>query len=190
MGSFEGRLKPLLVEFIGGKTLSLDPSQQLDLSTWATLKAFVYEAAANYPAVVTQSERDLLMGQQHTPANVRVFLAGMDEGNRFMVQRKLVAGWRTKDSSELEYAYATTFVVGHLVVQVVGSPTSSHHAFRQGAIIRPRWCTITPPVLPKALWPGEELLTQETLEEFTNEFVPTVEERLGSSSFPPNETDS
>lgn len=184
MGSIEGRVKPLLVQFVKGNTVRLDASQQLELSAWAALKAFVYEQAAHHLTVLTQEERDLLMTQVRAPANVRVILAALDEGNHFIVQRKVVAGWRTQESPDLEYAYATTFVVGHLVVQIVGSPTSPHEAFKQTSMVRPRWQTITPPVLPEAMWPGPELLTQDTLDEFVNLFVPTVEEKLDPKTFP------
>lgn len=187
MGSLEGRVKPLLVEFIKGNTLSLSPDEQLELSAWATLKAFVYEVAANHRGVVTQHERDLLMSKLRAPANVRVFLAGLDDGKRFMVQRKVVAGYRTKESTDIEWAYATTFVVGHLVLQVLGSPTSSKHAFKQGPQIRPKWHTITPPVLPAAVWPSPLLLDESALNEFVGAFITTVDEPLDPSTLPPEE---
>jgi hypothetical protein len=184
MSELENKVKSLVVQFLEGADLRLQPSEQLDLSLWVTMKAMVFEVAAHYQGVITQQERTLLMEQQRTPANVRVVLASLDEGNHFMVRRKFVAGWRKRDSKDLEYAYATTFLLGHFVAQVVGSPTSKHHAFEQHALVRPDWQTITPPVVPHANWPTQERLSEDELEHFADTFVPNPDEELDPSTFP------
>ncbi|MGH2736569.1 MAG: hypothetical protein ACRDKZ_13395 [Actinomycetota bacterium] len=59
------------------------------MSTWATLKAFVYETAATHATVVTQEERNLLTNEQRTSERA-VFLAALDVGDHFIAQGNVV----------------------------------------------------------------------------------------------------
>jgi hypothetical protein len=183
MSTIEARLKPFLLQMIKGERVSLTMNDQLDVSLWATLKAMVAEMAGEYEAVTTQEERDLVMSQLRAPANVRVFLATLDEGNHYVLLRVYVLGQRTAATTELESAYATTFVLGHLVLQVVGSPTSQTAGLAEEGIVRPSWQTITPPVIPSATWPLATVLRTDQLEEFAQSQI-QVRHRDDSSRFP------
>jgi hypothetical protein len=165
MCNIERQLKPIILPMIRGVQVRLTPEEQLDLGTWGTLKAFVFETRGGHGPVASDEDRRILKEQGRPPANVRAFLAAHSGGNRFAVLRIRADGYK-KDSTELESASATTFVLGHLVVQVLGNPRSDYRAFQGLGVADNRSQSLVPPVAAGRLWPSPQLLDNATLDEF------------------------
>jgi hypothetical protein len=73
MSEVEARAKPVLLDLIRGRRRQLDVNTQLDLGTWATMKAYV-RVGGSGPEVSDRKSRRLLMEQRRPSANVRVLL--------------------------------------------------------------------------------------------------------------------
>jgi len=101
---------------------------------------------------------------------VRVFLAAHEDGNLFMIRRVYTVGpkcgkvhWQT--------VYATTMVLGHVVLQVLGNTHSDYRAFELGGVAHDRSQTIVPPVIGGSIWPPKDLLSDAALDDFGREFL-------------------
>jgi hypothetical protein len=174
MSEIENQMKPILKPMIEGEQVQLDLAQQIDLATWATLKAFVYERIANDPPVATQAERDLLRSQRRPPGNVRAFLACAGNGTVFGVYRAYVEGWKEKDGeSKFQRFYGTTFRLGHLLVQVIGNPDSDYRPFELPGIANDQAQTILPPV-EGSVWPPKYVLSDAAIDEFAKAHMPRI----------------
>jgi hypothetical protein len=165
MSELEVQVRPLLSQMVRGQEIQLSESDQLDIATWATLKAYVFDSAAEFPSAVTRDECQLLRGQLRPPGNVRVFLAAYESGNQFAVTRIYATG-PIGDDPRGHTAHATTFVIGHVVIQVLGNPRSQYRPYELPGIAHTHSQTINPPVIGGSSWPPRSLLTDVQLDEF------------------------
>lgn len=185
MSGIEGRTKPIILPMIRGERISLSLSDQLELATWATLKAMVYDSHAGPEAVAEPDELEIMRAQERPPATWRVSLAAQANPGLFSLRRRFVAG-QHRGSDELHLASATTFVLGHLVVQALGSPHTHHRAYTQLGIRKPKVQSIVPPIQAGAEWPLPFLGESELIEFGDADVAGSVppENRLDASTYP------
>jgi hypothetical protein len=185
MGSIEGHTKPVILPLIRGEERILSAVEQLQLGTWAALKALVYDAKAQYESLASEGDRQVMYEQRRPPANYRVSLAGHGHGGLFMVRRVFVAGWQ-HGSNAMQRAAATTFILGHLVVQTVSNPTTSYRAYAEVGTLKTSVQSIVPPIVAGARWPLP-YLDDSDLDAFAEENVAggiSPEDRLDLSTYP------
>lgn len=166
MSIVENRLKPTLVDMIQGLPMKLSQAEQMDLGFWATMKAYVFDSSGEGPSYASQEERNILRSQQRAPANVRVFLAAYAPGNMFSVHRRHAIGQRQPGDTTLESAHSTTFVLGKLVLRVLGATRTNYRAFERLGEANNRAQTIVPPMSAGAIWPPAQLLDSAALDDF------------------------
>jgi hypothetical protein len=165
MSDLEVPVKVLFAKMVRGQQVRLSEVDQLDLATWATLKAYVYDSAAAFPSAVTRAECESLKAQKQPPGNVRVFLAAYDRGNQFMVHRVYAVGPKG-DESHGHTVHCTTFVLGHVVIRVLGSQRSHYRPFEFVGVADDRSQTVYPPVIGGRVWPPDYLINDASLNEF------------------------
>jgi len=173
MSSWETPAKTLLAPMIRGQAIRLSEVDQLTLATWATIKAYVYDSATKFPSAVTKEECELLKSQQRPPGNVRVFLAAheADEFLSFMVRRVYAYGPPTQGVPLGQSFYATTFVLGHTVIQVLGNSQSKYRPFEADGSGDDRSQTILPPVIGGSEWPRPHVMSDADVEDFGRQFL-------------------
>jgi hypothetical protein len=170
MSDWEGVVKPLFTEMIRGRDINLTEVNQLNIATWATLKAYVYDSAGNFPSLVTRSECEVLKTQSRPPGNVRVFLAAHAPGNVFGITRWYATGTKAGDPLGHQ-AHATTMVLGHLVIQVLGNPRSDYRPFEFVGEAHDSSQTIDPPIVGGSIWPPKYLLDDAALDQFSKQLL-------------------
>lgn len=176
MGSWETPAKLLLAKMIRGQKLRLTEIDQLTLATWATIKAYVFDSGTQFPSAVSRAECELLKSQQRPPGNVRVFLAAHDvrEYMSFMVRRVYAYGPK-EGAPGGQGVHATTFVLGHAVIQVFGNSRSAYRPFESVGVTTDESQTILPPVIGGSTWPPRSLLDDDALDQFGRQFLRATE---------------
>lgn len=185
MSAIEGRTKPILLPMIYGQKVNLSMTDQLELATWATLKAMVYDSRAVPEPVTETDELATMRREQRPPATCRVSLAGQANPGLFSLRRRFVAG-QHKVSEELHLAAATTFVLGHLVVQTLASPHTTHRTYTQVGTRKPQVQSILPPIQAGTIWPLPYLDDAMLIEFGDADVVGNIppENQLNASTYP------
>jgi hypothetical protein len=68
----ESTLIPILTDPVLGHSAVLTTDQQVDVATWACMKAMLFEYALPAPPVFTQADREILMTQRDQGVDGRV----------------------------------------------------------------------------------------------------------------------
>lgn len=148
----------------------LTTDHQLDVATWACLKAMVFEYAWPDPPVFTQADREVLMTQLRPPASVQIRLAAIESQGQ-----PLLAFRRIYKAASGPLAICTTIVLGCVVVQVFGGPGAGEHGFRKAGGASGTFVDIFPPTFPDAAWPPAQALDDTTIEAFAHPLSPVVD---------------
>jgi hypothetical protein len=171
MSVIENNAKPLILPMITGTRVSLNPAEQLQLATWTTLKAFVFDLGGALQSVVARDHCVLLRHLHRPPATMRAYLAVYGPGNNFHAQRHFIIGQRRPGDAHLESASVTTFVLGKLVLQVLYSAISTSRPLATLGEITKTFQTLIPPVRTPPQWPATTPLDETTLGDFIEERI-------------------
>jgi len=88
-----------------------------------------------------------------------------------MSRRVYAYGPATTDLPLGQSFYASTFVLGHTVIQVLGSSQSKYQPFAADGSGDDRSQTILPPIIGGSDWPRPHLLNDAEVEEFGRQFL-------------------
>ncbi|MFF7477085.1 hypothetical protein [Streptomyces sp. NPDC008092] len=78
MCDLEGVVKPILTGPVLGHATQFTPQEQLDIATWACMKAMVFEFAWSEPPAFTQPERGIVWSQKRPPASAQIRIAAIE----------------------------------------------------------------------------------------------------------------
>lgn len=170
-------LKPM----IDGHALTLTPRAQVELATWITLKAMVFEAVAQYPSVTAQSNRDLLRTQRRPPSYACAYLARFDARFDMSVSRRYVMGERTPGSAQAEAA-VVVLTTGPVVAAVLLSPTLPTHDFTIPGGRALQYMVIYPPTFEPIQWPPHQALTPTEHDSVPARFLAVRNDNCGGGS--------
>jgi hypothetical protein len=124
MSRLDRAAKPALIPLVEGRQSSLDLAAQGEiLASWAVLKSMVLECSNPETRTISQSQRTFLWRRNRPPRGLTVSLAahaGVEKGDYHYAHRLfrtlevngIPESWRKPDG------VLSTFVVGHLILQV------------------------------------------------------------------------
>jgi hypothetical protein len=167
MAVIEQEAKRLMEPMILGDPATLTPADQLHIATWATMRAYVWEERSG-DRVSTDEDRSILYEQRRPSGNTRVRLAAFQgaPGELVVAIYNLPVFDDPAPPDNRPVAYAATIVLGALIIQVVGRPTSEYRAFETVGVTNDATVQILPPVIPRGEWPPRALLSSAVLEQF------------------------
>ena len=178
MSRQETTVQPLLAPLIRGHGRRLSHQDQLEIAFWASIKSAVCDArpGSTDGGLASEATRESIYVQHRPPDDMLVRLAAYEGA----YDVRLMSPWSVGQGSAGQplAQWATTIVLGHLVVQVVGRTGSVHaHVLDQlsGGVHDGRSFTIWPPQPSSVEWPPREILTAETLVPFATELLPGVD---------------
>lgn len=122
MSNLETAVMPLIGRPIDDKSIALDPVQRTSVAAWSVKTAMVMDSTtkAARPLFYTQEERHALMTSTAIPSRTTVWLGRfLGTANLGAVSVDVNIRIREKVGGEFWPTRVTTFLVGHLVIQVV-----------------------------------------------------------------------
>ena len=178
MSAIENDSKDLLTPLIRGHRRTLIPRAQLQIGLWACLKAAVADARpdAVHGGLCSESIRAAIYERHEPPIDMSVRLAALNEGHAFAFYH--LPGVGIGSVGQPLTQWVTTFVLGHLVVQILGrtgsilpsvldqNPTGVHDD---------RSFTVWPPQSGTMVWPPRVVLGHDDLAFFCSEPCPQLE---------------
>jgi hypothetical protein len=150
--------------------LLAEPEQER-VAAWAYKTAVIckYTAGITHPLEESAERRGFFYRTRALPASTEVWVAaysGAEMGTRFVVHRGVGTEERTFDWA--------TMVIGYLVLQVVGSPHPEMQLFR--GFDHERYTSrLHPRSRRLLLWPPKRTLSEQALEDFTQQYVKRAE---------------
>ena len=105
MSCHEGQVRSILKPMILGYNAALTPDQQVDVATWTSMKAAVFEYIWSDEPVLTAPDRSLIMTQDRPPASAQIRLAAIESEGcplKAMARRYLKSG-----TQEMAYCLPT-----------------------------------------------------------------------------------
>lgn len=125
MSRLENEAKPILERMLDDRPVGLDLAQRAIVGMWSMKTAMVLEAIdAHDQRVYTQEERARLRSLSAIPERSLVWLARVLEPTLLLSGKTLL---RASESDERDRALATTFVFGHLAIQVASFRFGANH---------------------------------------------------------------
>lgn len=82
MSGHEGQIRSVLEPMILGYNASLTLDQQVNVATWTSMKAAVFEYVWSDKHVVTAADRSVIMTQDRPPSSAQVRLAAIKSQGR------------------------------------------------------------------------------------------------------------
>lgn len=166
MSRVEVSARPLLTPMINGHETQLTPAEQLTVARWACVKACAYEADPRRAAgrFSTIADRDALRTDTGLPVDMAVTLAAYDVALTFVAMSPYGVG--TGEQGQPLAQWLTTFVLGHLVIQVFGrggSTRPSVLAVAPEGIRNAHHFSVWPPQPTTVSWPPARVLTPDDI---------------------------
>jgi hypothetical protein len=169
MSDLEGEASRLLPPLIAGKSVTLDPKEQVLAATWAIKTAMVGEFIQRQPPSFSAEDRRLMRAQQHLPIRAATAIAAYDMGEQFATRYMRGLGTVEQRGAPFMDLYVHTIQVGHLVLSIRGTttlPASDNRSLER--IAEPHYLEI--PVFPpveKCRWPPTVVMDERTLLEYS-----------------------
>lgn len=178
MSIIENQTKSLLAPLIRGESLRLEHSDQLQIALWACMKAAVADARPDsaHAGFASASIRAAIYERREPPIDMGVRLAAIDEGHTFALFNPFGVG--TGRDGQYLAQWVTTFLLGHLVVQVMGRTGSTLPGVLEqcpAGIHDGRSFTVWPPQPAGVDWPPRLVLQRDDLARFLTEPCPQLE---------------
>lgn len=175
MSAIELKTKPLLLPLIRGFRRTLTMQDQLQIALWATMKAAVVDAHPESDAggLASPAMREAIYVRREPPTDMVVRLAAFNEPFALMLAPEAATG--TGKSGAYLAQWTTTFLIGHLAVQVfaiTGSTGSGTIAEGPGGVHDGQSFTVWPPQFGAAEWPPKNVLARADLAIFLTEMIP------------------
>lgn len=175
MSVLEQTTRPLLEPMILGHRAFLSVTDQIQIARWATMKAAVADSRPDTPVEGLASEaiRAAIYERGEPPIDMKVRLAAFDEP--FTVMFSMPHGTGTGKAGQYLAQWCTSFVFGHLVVQIAARtgttkpgvleqlPRGEHDG---------RTFTVWPPMPSGVEWPPRIVLDRRQLAVCLTEQVP------------------
>lgn len=160
---------PLLGPMINGRAVSLDPSQQVEIATWASMKALCIDGDYRYEdaGMSSNAARAAVYERGEPPIHFGVRLAAYAVPGRFGLVRPYGRG--TGGAGQALTGWVMTMVVGHLVLQVEGRTGSLESGILElapGGLHSGDMFTCWPPQQGSCEWPPPIALGNAQLAEF------------------------
>jgi hypothetical protein len=164
MSGHEGKIRSVLEPMILGYNASLTPDQQVDVATWTSMKAAVFEYIWSDEPVLTAADRSVIMAQDRPPASAQVRLAAIEsQGHPLQAMAR-----RYVKSGTQEMAYCLTVTIGCLVLQFFGGPGAGNHGFQSTGRPRTDFAGIYPPSMQAINWPPVLALDDASVQNFAD----------------------
>jgi len=168
MSGHEGQIRQVLEPMIRGYNASLTPDQQVNVATWTSMKAAVFEYIWSDEPVLTAVDRSVMMTQDRPPASAQVRLAAIESKGRplqAIARRYLKSG-----TEEVTYcrAYCLTMTIGCLVLQFFGGPGAGSHGFQDTGRPHADFVGIYPPCMQVINWPPALALDDISVQDFAD----------------------
>jgi len=175
MSGLERDIKPILEPLIRGHAGSLSVEVQLQVALWASMKAAVADARPRTGdgGLASESIRSAIYERRELPIDMLVRLAAFDEPFHVMLNTPHAVG--TGQKGQYLAQWCTTFVFGHLVVQITGRTGSSKEGVLEqlpAGAHDGRSFTVWPPQPRPVDWPPRLVLDRDDLVRFTTEMLP------------------
>lgn len=174
----EKRVQPLLGPLFRGHRRTLTVADQMEIAQWACIKAGVCDArpdGVDGGLMSVASRRSIhVFGQP--PQDMLVLLAAYEAASDVAVFNPGGVG-DNKAGNPLAQ-WATTLVLGHLVVQIVCRTGSTRPPVLDqlpGGVHNGTSFTVWPPQLGPVEWPPPNLLTVAALPAFLTEMLPGID---------------
>jgi hypothetical protein len=176
MSRIDAAAKKHLLVMMQGDTIHLDPAAQVELATWACLKAMVWESVAE--GVVTSShDREEIWKRQLPPAYAVVVLGRVPvaDHSEFGLQNVFVRAQRQPGAS-FDNVSATAVTLGDFVDWVILNPTALGRADFKPTPIDDDLITIYPPSTSTLQWPPLTALTLEEVRSVWRRYMVVLDE--------------
>lgn len=164
MSGHEDQIRSVLEPMILGYNASLTPDQQVNVATWTSMKAAVFEYIWSDDPVLTAADRSVIMTQDRPPAGTQVRLAAIESQGRPL---QAMARRYVKSGTE-EVAYCLTMTIGCLVLQFFGGPGAGNHRFQDTGRPHADFAGIYPPCMQVINWPSALALDDVSEKDFAD----------------------
>lgn len=164
MNGHEVQIRQVLEPMIRGYNASLTPGQQVNIATWTSMKAAVFEYIWSDEPVLTAADRSVIMKHDRPPASAQVRLAAIESQGRplqAMARRYLKSGTEG-------VAYCLTMTIGCLVLQFFGGPGAGSHGFQNPGRPHAGFVGIYPPCMEAIDWPLAVVLDDVSVNDFAD----------------------
>jgi hypothetical protein len=162
MSVLENQAKQVLTPMIGGESTRLDQADQLLVATWAVKTAMVLEFINGETVAATREDRHWLRERRSPPPGMMARAAKYVGGIEPLHYLHIVGHDPASTATDPEPVYATTLLVGQLVLQVLGpDPRRRAAPFTQPGVVKAHFIPVLPPTLHPAIWPPATPLDDE-----------------------------
>lgn len=187
MSVLENETRDVLVPMINGRRVILTLADQVQIARWACMKTGAFEAdtRAEVGGLTSPSTRAAIYSGS-LPMDMAVTLSAYDVALTFRALRPFAYGFGENHQPLAQFL--TTWVLGHLVVQVVGRTGTIHPSVLEQApsgILTNTRFSVWPPQPASVEWPPPQVLDALALPEACigpfDEFRASVEQSFGDS---------
>ncbi|MFJ3422003.1 hypothetical protein ACIPN8_37330 [Streptomyces sp. NPDC086082] len=169
MSDLDSVVKPILTRPVLGHPAQFTLQEQLEIATWACMKAMVFEFAWAQPPAFTQPEREIVRTQKRPTASAQVRIAAIETQGYPLRAFRHDYKLHTQEGSE---AVCLTIMIGCFVIQVFGGPGTKQHGLQDLGEIGSDYISIYPPVPNQVSWPPAVSMTDGAIDDFAHPLSP------------------
>jgi hypothetical protein len=161
---------PVLKPMVLGDQVELSPPDCLLLTTWAVKTTIVFQSMAPTTAAISAEQRAQFAGPlRHLPVGTHARLAAYEGVARLLHWYQ--AGISTPDDTAPPDTYCSTFILGPVVLQVVGVPARGDGALKSVAMPDGTYVPTFPPSPSGTIWPPRSVLDDAGVAKLMDSFA-------------------